>query len=242
MKYKPCCRSITTASTGTPVRDLSGPGRVRANGLPWPRESYARSKTSDSSTRSRSAGTTTSTAATGRRRGVKPGDIRSIDDIAKLPSYTSDDVKDRSGRASAFRPFSRCWARALKATPLKVQTSGGTTGKPRATLYCPWEWEMNGLTQARAMYIQGVRPGDVVQIPATCSLANLGWCVYKACHDYLGVLPLTTGSGDRHLFTPPTRTCVRLGHQCLVQLSRISDAACEGLPRRTQARHPRAQD
>ena len=54
---------------------------------------------------------------------------------------------------------------------------------------------MNGLTQARAMYIQGVRPGDVVQIPATCSLANLGWCVYKGCHDYLGVLPVTTGSG-----------------------------------------------
>jgi phenylacetate-CoA ligase len=25
--------------------------------------------------------------------GVKPGDIRSIDDIARLPSYTSDDVK-----------------------------------------------------------------------------------------------------------------------------------------------------
>src|ERR1700730_16437674 len=33
------------------------------------------------------------------------------------------------------------------------------------------------------------------RFPATCSLANLGWCVYKACHDYLGVLPITTGSG-----------------------------------------------
>ena len=34
-----------------------------------------------------------------------------------------------------------------------------------------------------------------MQIPSTCSLANLGWCCYKACHDYLGVMPLTTGSG-----------------------------------------------
>jgi len=28
-----------------------------------------------------------------RAAGVKPEDVRSIDDIAKLPSYTSDDVK-----------------------------------------------------------------------------------------------------------------------------------------------------
>jgi len=26
-------------------------------------------------------------------------------------------------------------------------------------------------------------------------LANLGWGIYKGCHDYLGVMPLTTGSG-----------------------------------------------
>ena len=29
----------------------------------------------------------------------------------------------------------------------------------------------------------------------TCSLANAPWLAYKACHDYLGILPLTTGSG-----------------------------------------------
>jgi len=130
-----------------------------------------------------------------RAAGVKPEDIRSIDDIAKLPSYTSDDVKTDQAENPPFGHFHGGGRDLLKTTPLKVQTSGGTTGKPRATLYSPWDWEMNGLTQARAMYIQGVRPGDVVQIPATCSLANLGWCVYKACHDYLGVLPLTTGSG-----------------------------------------------
>lgn len=45
------------------------------------------------------------------------------------------------------------------------------------------------------MYIQGARPGDVMQIPMTCSLANAPWLAYKACHDYLGVLPLTTGTG-----------------------------------------------
>ena len=127
--------------------------------------------------------------------GLEPGDIRSIEDIAKLPAYTSDDVKNDQLEHPPFGHFHGDWRTLLKTTPLKVQTSGGTTGKPRATLYSPVDWEMNGLTEGRALYVQGVRPGDVMQIPATCSLANLGWCVYKGCHDYLGVLPLTTGSG-----------------------------------------------
>jgi phenylacetate-CoA ligase len=127
--------------------------------------------------------------------GIQRGDIRSIDNIGKLPTYTSDDVKNDQAEHPPFGHFHGDWQMLLATAPIKVQTSGGTTGKPRATLYGPIDWEMNGLTQARAMYVQGVRPGDVVQIPATCSLANLGWCVYKACHDYLGVLPLTTGSG-----------------------------------------------
>ena len=80
-------------------------------------------------------------------------------------------------------------------TPMKLQTSGGTTGKPRPTLYAPQEWELNGLTHARVLYICGVRPGDRVQIPHTASLGNAGWCCYKACHDYLGALPITTGTG-----------------------------------------------
>jgi phenylacetate-CoA ligase len=134
--------------------------------------------------------------------GIEPADIRSIDDIAKLPAYTSDDVKQDQQEHPPFGDFHGDGKKLLNVMPMKVQTSGGTTGKPRATLYGVTDWEMNGLTQARVMYIQGVRPGDVAQIPATCSLANLGWCVYKACHDYLGVLPLTTGSG---VVTPSRR-------------------------------------
>lgn len=127
--------------------------------------------------------------------GLEPGDIRSLDDIRKLPSYTSDDIKNDQQEHPPFGEFHGDWREFIKSSPLKIQTSGGTTGKPRATLYGPLDWEMNAITQARAFYIQGVRPGDVVQVPATCSLANLGWAVYKACHDYLGALPLTTGSG-----------------------------------------------
>jgi phenylacetate-CoA ligase len=130
-----------------------------------------------------------------RAAGLEPGDIKSLADIRKIPTYTSDDVKTDQADHPPFGQFNGAGHSLLKTTPIKAQTSGGTTGKPRVTLYAPWDWEMNALTQARAMYVQGVRPGDVMQIPATCSLANMGWCIYKACHDYLGVLPVTTGSG-----------------------------------------------
>ncbi len=134
-------------------------------------------------------------AARWKAAGLEPGDIRSLDDIRKIPTYTSDDVKEDQRLHPPFGHFHGDALERSDKIPLKLQTSGGTTGKPRATLYGPWDWEMNGLTQARAMYILGARPGDICQIPSTNSLANLGWCIYKACHDYLGVLPLTTGSG-----------------------------------------------
>lgn len=127
--------------------------------------------------------------------GIEPGDIRSIDDIVKLPMFTSDDIKADQEENPPFGLIHGAGRDYLQSRPLKLQTSGGTTGKPRPTLYGPVEWELNGLTMARVLYILGVRPGDILQIPHTCSLGNAGWCAYKAAHDYLGALPLTTGTG-----------------------------------------------
>ena len=127
--------------------------------------------------------------------GLEPGDVRGIDDIARLPPYTSDDVKESVERFPPYGDFHAVDAQFARTTPLKLHTSGGTTGLPRPTLFDPLAWELQGLGGARGLYIQGARPGDVMQIPMTCSLANAPWLAYKACHDYLGVMPLTTGSG-----------------------------------------------
>ena len=130
-----------------------------------------------------------------RAAGIEPGDIRSLDDIVKLPTYNSDDIKDDQRDAAPFGAIPGIAREAIGGFPLKLQSSGGTTGKPRVMLHGPREWEMAALTTARGLYLQGARPGDVMQIPATCATAMLGWGFYKACHDYLGMLPLTTGSG-----------------------------------------------
>ena len=137
-----------------------------------------------------------------RAAGLEPGDVASIDDSHKIPTYNSDDVKRDQLENPPFGEFHDVGPAERATAPLKMQTSGGTTGKPRVTLYRPQEWELNGLTAARTLYMQGARPGDVMQIPVTLALGNLGWCVYKAVHDYLGILPLTTGTG---VVTPSRR-------------------------------------
>ena len=130
--------------------------------------------------------------------GLTQDDIRSLDDIEKLPMFDSEDVKDS---ITGHPPFGEV-SEVSKHSPLKIQTSGGTTGMPRPTIFGAKEWELNGLYLARALYAQGARPGDRMQIPSTASLANMGWGYYKACHDFLGVIPITTGSG---LVTPSKR-------------------------------------
>lgn len=127
--------------------------------------------------------------------GLEPGDIRSIDDIGKLPMFNSDDIKDNQREFPPFGDIQGVTRDDFKNIPLKIHTSGGTTGTPRPTLFGPVEWEMNANSCARGLYLVGGRPGDIIQIPSTCSLANVGWAYYKGCHDYLGILPLTTGSG-----------------------------------------------
>ena len=129
------------------------------------------------------------------RAGLEEADIASLDDIAKLPTYNSEDVKTDQQEHAPFGRLHNLAAGDLAKTPIKVHTSGGTTGKPRAILFSPYEWEAQAINSARCLYMQGGRPGDVIQIPATCSLANLGWGMYKACHDYLGIMPVTTGAG-----------------------------------------------
>jgi len=64
------------------------------------------------------------------------------------------------------------------------------------TLFDSLAWEVQGIQTARGLYAQGARPGDIIQIPYTASLANAGWSAYNAVHNWLGATPLTTGSGN----------------------------------------------
>lgn len=128
--------------------------------------------------------------------GVVPGDIKSIKDIHKLPVVSSLDFKSAIDEDPPWGAHQGITPSVIGAKPLKIQTSGGTTGMPRPTLFGPLEWEIMGLSTARALLIQGGRPGDIMQIPMTCYTATAAWHYYYACHAWSGIVPLTTGAGS----------------------------------------------
>lgn len=126
--------------------------------------------------------------------GIEPDDVRGLEDITRLPTFDVDDLRDS---ISSRPPFGRHQGIALDdGQPIKIQTSGGTTSKPRPTFFTPFEMEMQGLSMARALYLHGAAPGDVIQIPTTLSMANLGWAYFTAAYHWMGMTPLTTGTGN----------------------------------------------
>ena len=131
-----------------------------------------------------------------KQAGLQPGAIRGIEDIRKLPIVSALDFKAAIDAAPPWGAHQGVTPEDARDKPLKIQTSGGTTGKPRPTFFGPLEWEMNGMSAARALVIQGARPGDVMQIPMTCYTGNAGWAYYYACHAWAGVVPVTTGAGS----------------------------------------------
>jgi phenylacetate-CoA ligase len=86
--------------------------------------------------------------------GMKPGDIKSLDDLAKLPFTVKNDLRDNY-------PFGLC------AVPLqevvRVHASSGTTGKPITGPYTAEDLDQWTECMARNLWAAGVRPDDIAQ-------------------------------------------------------------------------------
>lgn len=125
--------------------------------------------------------------------GLEPGDVTSLDDIEKIPMFTSDDLKDSIASAPPFGDF--YLPEDGTPAPWKLQTSGGSTGRPRPTRFDATALEVQGIQMARAFVQQGARRGDLAQITYTNALGNAAWNAYTAMLHWAGVTPLTTGTG-----------------------------------------------
>ena len=82
----------------------------------------------------------------------------------------------RTRRGATTRAFSP--ADALHE-PMRVYMSGGTTGKSRPTFYTQWDREVGAILTARALYMQGIRPGDVVLNSWAYGTHNGAWIVRR---------------------------------------------------------------
>lgn len=119
-------------------------------------------------------------------RGVKPEDIKSIDDIVKLPFTTKTDLRDEY-------PFGL--QAVSKEEVVRIHASSGTTGKPVVDTYTKNDLAMWAEGVARVMAAGNVGPSDTVQVSYGYGLFTGG----LGAHDgaaLLGATQLPTSAGN----------------------------------------------
>jgi len=90
--------------------------------------------------------------------GVKPGLIRSLDDLPRLPFTTKDELKDNQATKP---PWGDLLAVPL-ADVLRVHLTSATTGRPLAFLDTREDWRGFYRSYARSLHAYGVRKTDMV--------------------------------------------------------------------------------
>ncbi len=127
-------------------------------------------------------------------RGIQPGDIRSLDDLQKLPSY---DKSDLMASIAAHPPFGDFHGLGDAATrpPAVLHTTSGTTGKPQTLLFGPKGREVGNLLVARMARWQGLRPGDVVHSVYGHGMINGGHYIREAYTHFTNAMFLSAGTG-----------------------------------------------
>jgi phenylacetate-CoA ligase len=118
--------------------------------------------------------------------GVKPEDIKTVDDVTKLPFTTKYDLRDEY-------PF------GLQAVPMseikRIHASSGTTGKPVVGTYTQNDLDMWAECVARVLAVGDVGPGDVVQVSYGYGLFTGGLGAHDGAAK-LGAVQLPTSSGN----------------------------------------------
>jgi phenylacetate-CoA ligase len=136
--------------------------------------------------------------------GVKPEDIRTLDDLQRLPFTTKQDIRDNY-------PF------GLFATPMaqvvRIHASSGTTGKPTPVAYTQRDLETWAELMARTMACAGAHRGDIVHNAYGYGLftGGLGFH-YGAERLGAAVIPVSGGQTRRQImliqdFAPTVLCC-----------------------------------
>ena len=130
------------------------------------------------------------------RAGFDPSTIESVADLARAPSYTVEDIRASIEAHPPLGDYQGVMPADALQEPMRLFTSGGTTGRSRPTLYTAWDREAGALLTARALYLQGIRPGDVVLNAWSYSMHNGAHIMDEALYKWLNCIVITTGTGN----------------------------------------------
>jgi phenylacetate-coenzyme A ligase PaaK-like adenylate-forming protein len=125
-----------------------------------------------------------------RRLGsVKPGDIRSAADWARLPFLTKDELRDAYPFGLACADAGDVW---------RVHMSSGTTGNPVVNPFTRADVEQWAAVMARCYTVAGVGARDVVQITPSFGLFTGGFGFHYGA-ERIGAMVVPIGAGRTSL-------------------------------------------
>ncbi len=128
--------------------------------------------------------------------GFHPDDIHTLEDLWKAPLYTVDDIRKSIEEHPPWGDYQGVTPELARREPMRVYMSGGTTGKSRPTFYTAWDREVQAVMNSRFLYMQGLRPGDVVLNSWAYGLHNGAFCFDEAVYDWLNCVVITTSTGN----------------------------------------------
>jgi len=131
-----------------------------------------------------------------RAAGLEPGDVGSLADISKLPTYSKADLMASVERSPPLGDFHGLEAYPIDRRPqIILQTTSGTTGRPQPLLYGPKSREIQNLLLARTYLLQGMRRDDVVHSVYGFGMVNGGHYIRETITHWIGAQLLSAGTG-----------------------------------------------
>ena len=126
-----------------------------------------------------------------KKKGVTPDDIKSVDDLHKLPFLTKDDLREAYPYGLMSKPLSEC---------VRIQSTSGTTGKRVVAFYTQHDIDLWEDCCARAIVAAGGTKDDVCQVCYGYGLFTGGPGLNGGSHK-VGclTLPMSSGNTDRQL-------------------------------------------
>ncbi len=125
------------------------------------------------------------------KKGVKPEDIKSVDDMHKLPFLTKSDLREAYPYGLMARPLSDC---------VRIHSTSGTTGKRVVAFYTQHDVDIWEDCCARALMAVGATKEDVCQVAYGYGLFTGGAGLHGGSHK-VGclTLPMSSGNTERQI-------------------------------------------
>ena len=125
------------------------------------------------------------------KKGVTPDDIKSVDDLHKLPFLTKDDLRKAYPYGLMSAPLSEC---------VRIQSTSGTTGKRVVAFYTQHDIDLWEDCCARAIVAAGGTKEDVCQVCYGYGLFTGGAGLHGGSHK-VGclTLPMSSGNTERQI-------------------------------------------